>query len=100
MRLLKTSHLGPTMVVTTVAYLLAMQLWWEGPALIIAFTVFTGQLCVGWTNDLVDREIDRAEGRTNKPIASGQISVKTVRNATYIALGFCIAFSLLSLIHI
>lgn len=94
MRLLKTSHLGPTMVVTTVAYLLAMQLWWEGPALVIAFTVFTGQLCVGWTNDLVDREIDRAEGRTNKPIASGQISVKTVRSATYVALGFCIAFSL------
>ena len=95
MRLLKTSHLGPTLVVTLVSFLLAVPLWWEGPAFVIAFTVFTGQLCVGWTNDLVDLEIDRLEGRINKPIASGQISAAAVRFATFIALGFCIAFSLL-----
>ena len=95
MRLLRTSHLGPTLVVTLVAYLLAVPVWWEGPALVIAFTVFAGQLCVGWTNDLVDLEIDRLEGRTNKPIASGQISAEVVRIATFIALGFCIVFSLL-----
>ena len=82
-------------MVTLVAYLLAIPVWWEGPALVIAFTVFAGQLCVGWTNDLVDLEIDRLEGRTNKPIASGQISAEAVRIATFIALGFCIAFSLL-----
>ena len=61
MRLLRTSHLGPTLVVTLVADLLAVPVWWEGPALVIAFTVFAGQLCVGWTNDLVDLEIDRLE---------------------------------------
>lgn len=94
MRLLRTSHLGPTLVVSLVSYLLAVAVWWEGPALIIALTIFTGQLCVGWTNDLVDVESDRAQGRTNKPIANGEISVSTVRTSTFIALTLCIALSL------
>lgn len=95
MPLLRTSHLGPTLLVTLVSYLIAVPLWWEGPALVIAFTVFTGQLCVGWTNDLIDIENDQAQNRRNKPLASGEIKVATVRRATFIALAFCIAFSLI-----
>lgn len=94
MRLLRTSHLGPTMLVTLVAYLLALPIWPQGPALVIALTVFTGQLCVGWTNDLVDEENDRSQGRTNKPIATGEIAAHHVVRATYISLGLCIFLSL------
>ena len=94
MRLLRTSHLGPTLLVTLVAYLLAIPLWQPRSALVIALAVFTGQLCIGWTNDLVDLENDRAQGRKSKPLAAGEIPVHSVVRATYISLGLCILLSL------
>jgi hypothetical protein len=51
---LVASHFGPTLLVTAVTFLLATQLWWEGPAYVIALGIFLGQLIVGWTNDLYD----------------------------------------------
>lgn len=95
MRLLRTSHLGPTLLVTLVAYLLALPMWRMGSAFLIALAVFTGQLCIGWTNDLVDEENDRSQGRANKPIATGEITVGSVVRATYICLGLCTLLSLL-----
>ena len=94
MRLLRTSHPGPTMVVTLIAFLLACSLWPIGSSALIAFTIFTGQLCVGWTNDLVDMEIDRHQNRTDKPLAQGLISASTVSKAIYVALLFCIPLSI------
>jgi len=88
MRLLRTSHLGPTLLVTFVSYLLALRFWWEGPSCVIAFTVFCGQLVVGWTNDLVDLPLDQREGRTNKPMVDGKLSPITVKRATWVALVF------------
>jgi len=94
MRLLRTSHLGPTLLVTFVSYLLALRFWWEGPSFVIAFTVFCGQLVVGWTNDLVDLPLDQREGRTNKPMVDGKLSPITVKRATWVALVFVTLFSL------
>lgn len=37
--------------------------------LLVAVTVLTGQLTVGWINDVVDRERDRQVGRQDKPVA-------------------------------
>jgi 4-hydroxybenzoate polyprenyltransferase len=85
MRLLRTSHLGPTLMVTLVSYLLALRLWRQGPSLLIALTVFCGQLVVGWTNDLVDLPQDQIEGRTNKPMVDGKLAPRTVTRATLIA---------------
>ncbi len=79
--LLKASHFGPTMAVTTVSYLLATTLWWEGPALIIAFGVFLGQLLVGFTNDLNDYPDDLKHKRMAKPLVSGQITTTKLRTA-------------------
>ena len=31
----KASHFGPTLIVTTIAWLFGNQYWWEGPAFII-----------------------------------------------------------------
>ncbi len=94
MRLLRTSHLAPTLLVSAVSFLLARTIWWEGPAYVIAFTVFTGQLVVGWTNDLVDFESDKRENRSDKPLATGEISITTVVRATWIAIVVCVLFSL------
>jgi 4-hydroxybenzoate polyprenyltransferase len=63
-------------------------------ALGIAATIFTGQLCIGWTNDLIDLESDRSQARKNKPLANGTISVRTVQFATALTLTVCVLLSL------
>ena len=72
--LLKASHFGPTLIVTTISWFFAAHYWWEGPAFVIAFGVFTGQLVVGWSNDLYDYKDDLMHNRQNKPIVAGVIS--------------------------
>jgi hypothetical protein len=52
----------------------------------MAAAVLTGQLFVGWTNDLVDAPKDQEQNRRDKPLATGQISRQTVRNAATAAL--------------
>jgi len=72
--LLKASHFGPTLIVTTISFAFATYYWWEGPAYVIAFGVFTGQLVVGWSNDLYDFADDLKHQRTKKPLVSGLIT--------------------------
>jgi 4-hydroxybenzoate polyprenyltransferase len=72
--LLKASHFGPTLLVTAISFLFGAHYWWEGPAYVIAFGVFTGQLVVGWSNDLYDYEDDLKHNRQNKPLVSGVIT--------------------------
>jgi len=72
--LLKASHFGPTLIVTAISWFFAAHYWWEGPAYIIAFGVFTGQLVVGWSNDLYDYKDDLMHNRQNKPLVAGVIS--------------------------
>ncbi len=67
----KAAHFGPTMLITTISFLLATQLWWEGPAYVIAFTVFLGQLIIGWSNDIYDYQDDLTHNRQNKPLVNG-----------------------------
>ena len=72
--LLKASHFGPTLLVTAISWFFAVYYWWEGPAYVIAFGVFTGQLVVGWSNDLYDYQDDLKHNRINKPIIAGSIT--------------------------
>ena len=72
--LLKASHFGPTLLVTAISFGFATHYWWEGPAYVIAFGVFTGQLVVGWSNDLYDFEDDLRHNRKNKPLVAQTIS--------------------------
>jgi 4-hydroxybenzoate polyprenyltransferase len=88
--LFKACHLGPTLTVTITSFLLATNLWWEGPAYIIAFGVFLGQLLVGFTNDLNDYQDDLKHNRLNKPLVSGRITEKQLRTAIKIVAPFAI----------
>jgi len=72
--LLKAAHFGPTLLVTAISFAFATYYWWEGPAYVIAFGVFTGQLVVGWSNDLYDFDDDLKHQRNNKPLVSGLIT--------------------------
>ena len=77
--LLKASHFGPTLLVTAISFGFATHYWWEGPAYVIAFGVFTGQLVVGWSNDLYDYEDDLRHDRQNKPLVAKSISKETLQ---------------------
>ncbi len=77
--LLKASHFGPTLLVTAISFSFATHYWWEGPAFVIAFGVFTGQLVVGWSNDLYDYQDDLRHDRQNKPLVAQSISKETLQ---------------------
>jgi 4-hydroxybenzoate polyprenyltransferase len=81
---LKAAHFGPTMLITAISFVFGTTLWWEGPAYIIAFTVFLGQLIIGWSNDLYDYGDDLKHNRTNKPLVAGAISPEALRKTTFI----------------
>jgi 4-hydroxybenzoate polyprenyltransferase len=89
------AHFGPTMLITTISFLLAAQLWWEGPAYLIAFTVFLGQLLIGWSNDIYDYQDDLKHNRVNKPLVSGQLQIENLKKATFILLPFAVIANLL-----
>jgi 4-hydroxybenzoate polyprenyltransferase len=89
------AHFGPTMLITTISFLLAARLWWEGPAYLIAFTVFLGQLLIGWSNDIYDYQDDLKHNRINKPLVSGQLQIEDLKKATFILLPIALLANLL-----
>ena len=72
------------MLITAISFVLGTTLWWEGPAYVIAFTVFLGQLIIGWSNDLYDYDDDAKHNRTNKPLVAGTITPEKLRKTTFI----------------
>lgn len=72
--MLKASHFGPTLLVTTISWFFAAHYRGAASAFLIAFGVFTGQLVVGWSNDLYDYDDDLRHQRLNKPLVAGSIS--------------------------
>jgi 4-hydroxybenzoate polyprenyltransferase len=62
----------PALAVTVLAGLLAVaiDLPPERTVLVVA-AVLTGQLSIGWSNDLLDRERDRAVGRDRQAARNG-----------------------------
>lgn len=70
------------------------QSWWGSTA--VAAAVLAGQLSVGWLNDLVDVSRDAAVGRTDKPVAQGRISARSVRTAVLISALAAVGLSFLS----
>ena len=74
--LAKASHFGPSLLVTSLSCFFAQLYWQPGSALIIALGFFSGQLIVGWSNDLIDYADDLSHRRMNKPLVAGLITRK------------------------
>ena len=90
-----SSHPGPTLVVTALAFGLGIATGLESWRLaLLTVSVFAGQLSVGISNDALDASRDREVGRTDKPIARGDVSV---RIAWVAALGLLAAALVLSI---
>ncbi|WP_028645109.1 UbiA family prenyltransferase [Nocardioides sp. URHA0020] len=93
--LTSAAHPGPVLAVTVLAALLALS-GGLGAADIALVTgaVLSGQLTVGWSNDLVDASRDASVGRSDKPIASGDVTASTVRLCCAVALVATVLLSL------
>lgn len=95
--LVRSTHPEPAVAVVAVTAALAVSAGRDlvGVAATIA-AVAAGQLSVGWCNDAVDADRDRANDRRDKPVAAGEISGPAVWRAALIALAASVPLSLLS----
>lgn len=85
--LLASSHPGPTLVVTALATLLGIAVGLGGWRLAgLALAVVLGQLSIGLSNDAIDARRDREAGRTDKPVAAGEVSARVVGGAAVLTL--------------
>ena len=92
--LVRCCHPEPTAAVTVVMTALAVTTGNSvSGVLLVAFAVLSGQLSIGWLNDLLDADRDIATGRTDKPLASGEIGRRTVAVATLLAVAVCAVLS-------
>jgi 4-hydroxybenzoate polyprenyltransferase len=93
--LARSCHPGPTVAVTCFATVLAATAGNSaGTCAVLAVAVLAGQLSIGWSNDRVDAGRDRLVGRTDKPIATGELPRPAVDQAIAAALLVTIGFSL------
>lgn len=95
--LLRAAHVGPAVAVTTIAALLALALGlpaYEG--VVVTVAVFTGQLTIGWGNDLLDVDRDREVGRRDKPLANGDLTPSSVVRWLIVAAAACAVLSMLA----
>jgi 4-hydroxybenzoate polyprenyltransferase len=87
-------HPIPTLAVTAVsAGLVALAGLPSGRGALVIATVFAGQLSIGWSNDYLDVERDRAAHRSDKPIVTGALEPRVVGIAAVVALLSTIALS-------
>ena len=92
--LVLSCHPLPAAAMTVALTVAAALTGRSGPeCLLVAATVLTGQLTIGWINDLVDADRDRASGRRDKPVAMGWIDPGTVSFATACAVLLVIPLS-------
>jgi len=80
-------HPVPSVAVTALtAGLAALANLPVGRGILVTAAVFTGQLSIGWSNDFIDAERDRAVRRSDKPVASGAIAPRVAGIAAVVAL--------------
>src|SRR5215218_6342324 len=90
------THLGPTLAVTTVATLLAVAA--DVPAgcvVLVCLAVLAGQASIGWSNDWLDADRDRAVARADKPVVQGAVTPSWLRSAALVSVALAIVLSLL-----
>jgi 4-hydroxybenzoate polyprenyltransferase len=90
------THLGPAVAVTLVATLLAVAAGvGPGRTALLCLAVLAGQASIGWSNDWLDADRDRAVARADKPVVQGAVSPSLLRVAALVAVALAVVLSLL-----
>ena len=92
--LLIASHPGPSLAITAMATVLAAEAAPHGfGPVLVAPAMLAGQLSVGWSNDACDAARDVAAGRTDKPVARGEVTVRSLWVAAVVSVVAALAMS-------
>ena len=92
--LVLATHAPPTVAVTLVATLLGVSAGVTGGRVVLlCAAVLAGQASIGWSNDWLDADRDRAVGRTDKPVVQGGIGPETLRSAALAAAAAAVVLS-------
>jgi 4-hydroxybenzoate polyprenyltransferase len=88
------SHPGPSLAITAMATVLAAEAAPHGfGPVLVAPAMLAGQLSVGWSNDACDAARDVAAGRTDKPVARGEVTVASLWVAAVVSVLAALAMS-------
>jgi 4-hydroxybenzoate polyprenyltransferase len=94
--LVLATHAGPALAVTVVATLLAVAAGVPaGRVALVCAAVAAGQASIGWSNDWLDADRDRAVARADKPVVQGAVAPSLLRSAALVALALAVVLSLL-----
>ena len=92
---LGSSHPGPAFAVTIVTVVLSIAVGLEPWRVsLLGVAMLFDQLSVGFSNDWIDASRDRAVGRTDKPVARGDIPVGVIRWSAWICAVLALALTL------
>lgn len=92
----RSSHPGPSIVVTLVALVLGVATGLEPWRLsVLVAAILLGQLSVGISNDAIDAGRDRTAARTDKPLARGDVSLRVAWGAASVAVVLALVLSVL-----
>lgn len=95
MSLILCSHPLPTAAMTVALTAAAALTGRSSPeCALVAATVLSGQLTIGWLNDVLDRRRDKLAGRQDKPVAMGWIDPGTVAFAIAIVVLLLVPLSI------
>jgi 4-hydroxybenzoate polyprenyltransferase len=93
--LLRACHPGPTLAVTLLSATFAVSAGLDSARVVlVTAAVLAGQLSIGWGNDLIDAPRDRAVGRDDKPLATGELWESTARVGCALAVAATVVLSL------
>ena len=62
----------------------------------VTATIAASQLAVGWANDAIDAPRDALVGRTDKPVAAGEVSRRAAAIAAAVAAVACLALAVVT----
>ena len=94
--LLLATHAGPTVAVTLVATLLAVASGVPaGRVALVCLAVLAGQASIGWSNDWLDADRDRAVARPDKPVVQGAVGPVLLRSVALASAALAVVLSLL-----
>src|SRR5687768_18605172 len=90
------THLGPAVAVTSVATLLAVAAGVPAArTALLCAAVLAGQASIGWSNDWLDADRDRAVARADKPVVQGAVGPVLLRSLALAAAAIAVVLSLL-----
>jgi len=92
--LVLAAHAAPAAFVTALACALSVGIGAGARTTVLVTTaVLAGQLSVGWSNDWIDADRDRAVGRVDKPVVAGLVTPSALRTGAFLALAACAGLS-------